>query len=236
MCIRDSTSGVESWFVPDTSTVGTQPLTMAAPVALPAEQKSYLWFQHWRLLDFDGAGFYDGGIVEIDGDDAGALPWVNGPDGLLPSQFGNPAGGSEAFGGDSLGFLASRVDLSSYAGQAVTPGFTLYTDSSIGFIGWFVDDITVYTCDQLVNTAKPSISGTAKVGKVLTAKPGSWSVGGLSFSYAWLRNGKAISSAHKSTYRITSTDRGKRLSVRVTAAAAGSPSVSATSAQTPKVK
>ena len=57
------------------------------------------------------------------------------------------------------------------------------------------------------------------MGSTLTAKPGTWSVAGLSYAYQWLRNGATISGATKATYKVVSADAGKSLSVRVTAAA-----------------
>lgn len=80
-----------------------------------------------------------------------------------------------------------------------------------------------------VATVQPSISGTAVIGKVLTGKPGAWSVDGLAFSYQWLRNGAPISGATKATYQVTSADSGKSLAVRVTASRAGYADGTATS-------
>lgn len=227
----NATSGQESWFSDDPATPGGSALTTAAPIALPAGQKSCLWFQHWRLLDYDSSGYYDGGIVEIDGDDTGSGTWVNGPGEPLSTQFGNPAGGSLSFGGDSLGYVASRLDLTPYAGQAVTPSFVLYTDASIGFVGWFLDDVTVYTCDPggLATTKLPSISGKPRVGRTLTARPGSRTPAGVSLGYAWLRNGKAVAGATAKTYRLTRADKGKKVAVRVSATKAGIGSAAATS-------
>ena len=64
---------------------------------------------------------------------------------------------------------------------------------------------------------RPKITGTAKVGKKLTASRGTWSLTGLSYSYRWLRDGKEITGATKSTYVLTKSDAGKKISVRVTA-------------------
>mgnify|MGYP003704356425 CR=1 FL=1 len=49
--------------------------------------------------------------------------------------------------------------------------------------------------------SRPKISGTAKVGSTLTAKPGTWT-SKTTFSYQWYANGKAISKATKVTYKI----------------------------------
>lgn len=226
----NASSGRESWYSFSPPSVGASTLETASPVALPAGQKSYLWFQHWRLLDFDPNGFYDGGKVRIDGASTDDLPWVNGPEQVLSTLYGNPAGGTEAFGGDSRGWVASRVDLSSYAGQSVSPGFTMYTDNSVSYPGWYVDDVTVYTCDPgIANTKRPTVGGQARVGKTLTAKPGSWTPAGVSFSYVWLRSGSAIRGATKQTYVLKSADRGKKIAVKVTGQVGGLDPVTVTS-------
>lgn len=82
-------------------------------------------------------------------------------------------------------------------------------------------------------TAKtPKITGSAKVGKKLTAKPGSWKPSGVKFTYQWLRNGSKINGATKSTYTLTSKDKGQRVSVRVKGSKSGYTTVSKTSSKT----
>jgi hypothetical protein len=67
------------------------------------------------------------------------------------------------------------------------------------------------------------ISGRARIGRRLTALKGSWSGPPKSFRYQWLRcNGhggscRNIAHATHSTYRLTRTDAGHRLRVRVSA-------------------
>jgi hypothetical protein len=61
----------------------------------------------------------------------------------------------------------------------------------------------------------PTITGTAQVGKVLTAVPGSWSPV-PAFSYVWKRNGVAIASATAATYTPVAADQGLPITVTVT--------------------
>lgn len=75
----------------------------------------------------------------------------------------------------------------------------------------------------------PKVSGTKKAGKTLKASAGSYSPKPTSYSYQWLRNGKPISRATKSTYKLTSSDNGKKISVKVTAKKKGYQNKSATS-------
>lgn len=64
--------------------------------------------------------------------------------------------------------------------------------------------------------ATPRISGTPLVGRLLTARPGTWRPAPTRLGYQWLRNGRAIPGATHVTYLLTAADRGRRLTVRVT--------------------
>jgi hypothetical protein len=88
-------------------------------------------------------------------------------------------------------------------------------------------------------TKAPHISGKARVGKKLSGSHGSWTFS-ATFRYQWLRcnaRGGSCSSIHAathSTYKLTKSDTGHRLRLRVTAAnAAGSGA--ATSSATARV-
>ena len=83
--------------------------------------------------------------------------------------------------------------------------------------------------------ATPKITGTTTVGKTLKVTRGKWT-SGTSYSYQWLRNGKAISGAKKSQYKLTSADRGKKISVRVTGKRSGYTTLKKTSAQVGPIK
>jgi hypothetical protein len=87
----------------------------------------------------------------------------------------------------------------------------------------------------VTNSVKPSITGTAKVGQMLTAKPGTWSPTSVTFTYRWLRAGVAISGATTSTYILTAADIGKKVTVKVTVAKTGYATASATSIETAAV-
>lgn len=82
----------------------------------------------------------------------------------------------------------------------------------------------------------PTISGKARVGRTLTAKPGTWTPADVTIGYQWLRGGKTISGATGVAYKLKKADRGKRISVRLRASRSGYLPASATSAMTPKVK
>lgn len=76
----------------------------------------------------------------------------------------------------------------------------------------------------------PKISGTTKSGSVLKTTAGSYSPAPTAFSYQWLRDGKKISKATASSYKLTTSDNGKKISVAVTAKKKGYENRATTSA------
>ncbi|MET0820862.1 MAG: M12 family metallo-peptidase [Aeromicrobium sp.] len=88
---------------------------------------------------------------------------------------------------------------------------------------------------QKLAAATPRISGTAKVGRTLKVKVGSWAPR-PTFRYEWFANGRKISSkSTKASFRLTSRQKGKRITVRVTGTKAGYATVSKTSRKTKEV-
>ncbi|MFF2387522.1 carboxypeptidase regulatory-like domain-containing protein, partial [Agromyces sp. NPDC058104] len=84
---------------------------------------------------------------------------------------------------------------------------------------------------KVATTATPTISGTVKVGSTLTAKPGTWTTG-TTFTYQWYAAGTAITGATGSTFTPTTTHKGKTITVKVTGALSGYPTIAKTSAAT----
>ncbi|WP_310961925.1 carboxypeptidase regulatory-like domain-containing protein [Nocardioides terrisoli] len=78
----------------------------------------------------------------------------------------------------------------------------------------------------------PTISGKAKAGKKLTARPGTTKPSGVIVTYQWLRNGKSIKGATASKYTLTKKDQGTKVSVRVTRTKAGYTTLKKTSKAT----
>lgn len=78
----------------------------------------------------------------------------------------------------------------------------------------------------------PRITGTARVGRVLTLNRGSWSPAPVAYRYQWYRSGRAIAGATAATYRIPASAAGARLTVRVTASKAGYTTLGKTSGAT----
>jgi hypothetical protein len=140
--------------------------------------------------------------------------------------------------------LADGLDASAVV--TVTPGETYYAAidgagfgpgtatgySDYGSIGDY--QITVLG-EAISPTATPTISGRAKVGRWLTATIGVW-MSGTTLTPQWLRNDQNISGATGTTYKLKSADRGKRISVRVTATKLGYSPATVTSLKTSKVR
>ncbi|WP_244929639.1 hypothetical protein [Nocardioides sp. W7] len=83
-----------------------------------------------------------------------------------------------------------------------------------------------------VQAATPTITGVARVGRRLTATPGSWGPTGVELSYQWLDRGFEIPGATGSTLTIPASVEDGRLAVRVTGKVPGQPAVDRTSAET----
>lgn len=218
-------SGDTAWVAEDPTGVAvadSRVLATHAAIDVPAGQSTYLAFRHWYLLDFDLADttprFWDGGTVEIQQEsepgavNAAGLPWQNGPTRLLQA----PNAGVPAFSGSSRGWTGSQVDLSSYAGEAIRPRFTMRSDDTVAFVGWYLDDIEVYTCDPpLLSTADPVVTGTRRVGGKVSVTS-AWNQPDTVVTQQWLRDGAPISGATAASYVPAAADVGRVLSVRVT--------------------
>ena len=175
-----------SWGIPSNARTGTSSLfgfdpdpgnygdpsvsfvTMTTSVALPAGQPAYLHFDQWRMFEWtDGATptYNDGGTVTVFAapDPSGTFTarsvpadaWVNGPKDPIPSS---PVPG---FGGDSHGWTSSRLDLSSLGGQSVKVRWTVRGDASGSYIGWFLDNLSVYACHMPVPPGPVTELGSA---------------------------------------------------------------------------
>lgn len=137
---------------------------MKAAVALPG--KAYLHFNHAFEFEAGASSSFDGGVIEysIDGGstwpDAGSLIAANGYNATISSNYHNPLGGRQAFGRLSYGYLSSRLDLDQLAGQNVQFRFRIGADSSLGALGWVIDDVRIYTCQFTTSAAKKNLTVT----------------------------------------------------------------------------
>ncbi len=97
------------------------------------------------------------------------------------------------------------------------------------------DEVSPQNCPT-VASATPTITGTAQVGQQLTADTTGWGPSDITLTYQWYRSGKKIKGATASTYTPTKSDKGKKLTVKVTGALSGYFGATKTSKATAKVK
>ena len=81
----------------------------------------------------------------------------------------------------------------------------------------------------------PRITGTTKVGYVLTAFAGAWSPAPVSLRYQWYRSGVAVAGAAGASYRLPSGAAGATYTVRVTGSKTGYNTLARTSAATARI-
>ena len=165
-----ASSGTESIFGldpnprdPDMPTPAYSDLASSSFTVPVATGGAYLNFHHAYVMDYEGSTYYDGGRLFVQKQVNGAwssvagLPWVNGP---TKHVKGSSAAGFTGFGGDSHGYGSSQVDFSSLAGQTVRLIFRVEGDPSIAMLGWWIDDVRLYSCSSTL-PGRPAITGTA---------------------------------------------------------------------------
>jgi hypothetical protein len=125
-------------------------------------------FSHsYGFEDNDSAAF-DGGVLEYSTSGPGG-PWIDAGS-LFDSASGyngeiapgdNPLAGRSAFVRESNGYGASRLDLSSLAGEEARFRFRIGSDGLLDDYGWFIDDISIYTCEAAGPPGPPPALDTA---------------------------------------------------------------------------
>jgi hypothetical protein len=144
-----ASSGRYNFYAPNRS--GRSDTVMRLRNARRLPERAFLRFEHGYSFDADSRRRYDGGIVEIK---VGSGRWRSvaalfthgGYNGRIARGTGNPLGGKRAFTARSRGWSSSRIDLSDWAGRDIKVRFRMASDRSIGDLGWYIDDIRIYTC------------------------------------------------------------------------------------------
>ena len=95
--------------------------------------------------------------------------------------------------------------------------------------------VTVDLVAAQVELTSATVSGTTKVGSLLTAHAGTWGPGAVTLAHQWYRTGVLISGATAATYTLAGADAGKTMSVTVTGSRLGYASASKTSSATAAV-
>ena len=168
-----SRSGTSSWFGwnpdPEIDGITNSALTTASFV-VPTAQSTALHFNHAYIFEwYDAEGgeeawYPDGGQVLVQTLSGTTwttrtVPWINGPNRSWNDSV------YKVFGGDSRGYGSSRADITSLAGQTVRVVFKVLGDQDVAFLGWWLDDIRLYTCPNSIASVPKTTAaaGTASV-------------------------------------------------------------------------
>ena len=156
-------------------------------------------------------------------------------------------------------FAYNELTSVTFLGDAPTAGAGVFLDNSgldsvtrpSTATGWGATwgGVAVVIAGTPRATVKPTVSGTARVGKTLTAAKGTWTES-PTFQYQWYACTKAVSAARtdvprtcksikgatRSTFKLTSKQRNKFVAVRVTGTSVGALATTWLSKTTTKVK
>ena len=106
--------------------------------------------------------------------------------------------------------------------------------SDYGSVGSYSIKSRAPTVSSIASQPKPTISGTKRKGRTLTANYGTWT-SGTTFSKQWLRDGAPIAGATKKTYVLKTADVGHKISVRLVGTKAGKRVAVKVSSKTSKI-
>jgi hypothetical protein len=143
-------SGLHSLYADDFPDEPTDASAKMISFVVPGN--AYLHFAQAYGFENFFSEYYDGGVLEYSTNggstwlDAGPLIEVNGYDGTIFNGSFNPLGGRAAFVGSSHGYISTRVNLTSLAGQTVAFRWRMGLDAAVYAWGWWVDNIKVYRC------------------------------------------------------------------------------------------
>lgn len=172
-----SASGLASYGTGGSASISDFSLTMTGQVAIPPG--AYLRFRHSFDQEFAATTvptYNDGGVLEysinngVTWSDAASL-YSAGRNytGVLSGGTGNPLAGRNAFVGSSHGYVSTRYNLSSLAGNSIKIRFRNSSDSSIqSGRAWVVDDVQIYTC---ATDPSPNAPPVANAGSDLITAP-----------------------------------------------------------------
>ena len=209
-----ATDGADNLWADDTVTRGDTTIAMASSVAVPVN--AWLRFDHsWEFEVTDGANG-DGGRIEYSTNNGSS--WVDASPLIADGNYNgsiynlkggdNPLQGMYAFVGSSLGYVSTRLDLSTLAGKSVRFRFRMATDSGNGkatYYGWHIDQARIYTCAGAADTTAPSVSSFALSSPV--PGPGTVATNATTLSYS-LTLSEPVAGLEPSDFRLTGSSTG----------------------------
>ncbi|WP_250445534.1 hypothetical protein [Actinotalea sp. C106] len=162
------------------------------------------------------------GTVRV-GSSLTAVPGTWSPDATLTYQW--RADGRSINGATRSTYTPQATDKGRTLSVVVTGSRDGYATTKLASAG------TVVAAGRFTTVPTPKISGTRHVGSTLKATAGTWSPG-ANLTYQWKRDGRSISGARSSTYRLTASDHARRITVTVTGKRSGYAAASRTSSAT----
>ncbi len=214
-----TSSGVNAWYAKDTETK-TDQLLISPAIVLPGVEESPITlyfsnYQHFEDPNSDGR-CWDAGILEVSTD--GGTNWSQIPNSeLLTDPYDNVIwnntpgnnpitedyGATQAWCANPQDWLISAVDLDAYAGQTVNFRWRIGTDSAAGNEGWYIDDVSVQSC-QTPATAGFDHNSPIQLGE--TAVFTNTTVGSPPLTYSWdFGDGSGTSTDENPTYTYAIT-------------------------------
>jgi surface antigen len=92
------------------------------------------------------------------------------------------------------------------------------------------------TPSKVIQSATPTVSGTAKRGRTLTGDPGDWGPTGVQLTHEWVRSDGTVVATGTTSYKVRTVDLGHTLSFRVTGSKKSYEAVTKTSRPTETVR
>lgn len=160
---NEPNTGTKAWFVPDPNNNSDQSLQLANAVTIP--NNGELVFYHKYATE---TGF-DGGIVEYAATAAG--PWTDIEPLITENSYSdniaagdNPVlrlAGGMVYGGSSGGYITTKADLSTLAGQDLIFRWRFVADVGTGAVGWSIDNVVIGTDITFVRSTATVTSGSS---------------------------------------------------------------------------
>jgi hypothetical protein len=150
-------------------------------------------------------------------------PWTPSSVSLTRQWLRN---GKTITGAAGPSLVLTHADLGSVISVTVVGSANGYAPVSLTSVG--TDPVT----GPAIVAGLPTISGSPRVGKTLTALPGVWGPAPVEIAYQWNRNGKRIGGATRSKYVLTNLDAGSTISVTITGSKRGYATAAASSPPT----
>jgi hypothetical protein len=180
-------------------------------------------------------------VTVVEGTLAGATPTISGTPRVGSTLTAAPGtwtpGTSLAYAWAANGVPVAGATTSSLALTPSLAGRSLtvtVTGTKPGYRTATRTSATVRVAKGILSSSKPRITGSAKVGRRLTVKVGSWSPK-PSFRFTWYAGNRVVKTTTSPSLKVSKKWAGKKLNVKVTGTRAGYVTKSVTSSSTSKI-